>query len=65
MPGQVLTKAQFRAQFETPVEIAFNLRAQMSVEGVVCGYAVYRLLDRLVLEEDGQFYLHARPGDAL
>jgi hypothetical protein len=65
MPCQVLTKAQFRAQFETPVEIAFNLRAQMSVEGVVCGYSVFRLLDRLVLEDGEQFYIHARPEDGV
>jgi hypothetical protein len=65
MPVQVLTKEQFRAQFETRVEIAPNLHATMQVERELHGYTVYRLLDRLILEEDGQFYFHARPGDAL
>jgi hypothetical protein len=65
MSGQVLTKEQFRAQFETRVEIAPNLRATMQVERELHCYTVYRLLDRLVLEDGEQFYIHARPEDGV
>ena len=58
----VLTAQQFRAQFDTRVEIAPALRNALTVEQTVHGYAVYRLLDRLLLFDpaDGQFYMRAR-----
>ena len=58
-----LTAQQFRAQFETRVTVSLDLHEVMQVEQVLFGYTVYRLLDRLILEDAGQFYIHARPGE--
>ncbi len=59
------TAEQFRAQFDTRVEIAPALRNALTVERTIHGYVVYRLLDRLLLLDpaDGQFYIHARAGE--
>lgn len=66
-----MTAEQFRAQFETQVEIAPDLQAALrlrsgqalSVEKVIFGYTVYRLLDRSVLRDGDCFYIHARPAE--
>jgi hypothetical protein len=54
----------FRAQFETRVTLSPELLEILQLERETFGYKVYRLLDRLVLEEKGQFYVHARPEDS-
>ena len=58
-----LTAQQFRAQFETRAAILPELREKMQVEQVLFDYPVYRLLDRLILEDAGQFFIHARAGE--
>lgn len=59
----MLTAQQFRAQFETRVEIASELREVMRFDQERLGYRIHRLLDRVVLEDQGEFYIHARPGE--
>lgn len=54
---------QFPAQFETRIEISPELREIMRLDQERFGYRIYRLLDRLALEDRGELYIHARPGD--
>ena len=64
-PSEMLTQEQFRAQFDTRVEISPEQQKTLLVEQTICGYTVYRLLDRLILLDpaDGHFYVHARSGE--
>jgi hypothetical protein len=41
----MLTQEQFRAQFDTRVEISPELQKMLLVEQTICGYTIYRLLD--------------------
>ena len=56
-----MTKERFRKQFETRVILSDAQHAQLRLSQVVQGYAIYRLLERLLLlDSDGAYYMHLR-----
>jgi|GEM_PF-1894565 len=65
MPVQLLTQEQFRAQFDTRIEILPEQQKMLFAEQTIDGYTIYRLLDRLILLDpaDGHFYIHVRWGE--
>ena len=53
-----LTPEQFRAQFPNQIVMTDELFYLMRNESIVCGYPIYRALDRLILGDfDGKFYI--------
>jgi hypothetical protein len=63
--SEMLTQEQFRAQFDTRIEISPELQKMLLVDQTIYGYTVYRLLDRLILLDpaDAHFYIHAHSGE--
>ena len=54
-----LTKAQFRAQFKHEINasgLACNA-GSLVFHGRYYGYTVYRLLEKLVLKDDGRYFI--------
>jgi len=63
--SEMLTLEQFRAQFDTRIEISPERQQMLLVEQTIYGYTMHRLLDRLILLDpaDSHFYIHARSGE--
>ena len=49
-----MTKEQFRGQFNTQIYVDKGL---LSFDSKVYGYTIYRALNKLVLEDNGEYFI--------